>query len=660
MANPEAQYDTSYEIDGFSEEEREDIKRQIDEAAQTNTIGTGTAFSHFNPRKKGAFFPLIVNIIALLCIGAGVFVANEYFNRRVEQLSGEAGALASAEGKILEEVRREAERRLREKDQEISEIQENLSQIESERQLLQETMEERLAQKEQELREQLSQALAAERSRLEAQGVAEGDLESRLQEFQSSKEREYQEDLASFQREIETQLLEKEEELTAARETAERILAEATEERQELINQANRREEELRRGFEQEREALTQETEQAQNELQRLEEIRRNEQLYMNRINSQYLEIQQALETEDPQEARGLLNELRSFIQETSVQASAEIARRRQVDSFLIGVLEERASRVGGRSESESLLEAARTMEAIRASVNEARARQEAGDLYEARRYYNQAIEMLPSLAVAVRELQSINRNEEADGITEVLDEARTNEADGEIEEALDGYAQAAMAAGAAHGALSREAVESLLRLEEQRRAVLGQEYSRQVDELEESLASTASEGEELRSQLSELNREYQERVESYNQEIENSRELLQQRESRIGELRQDLRQREAEIAELESELSDLEVRERRLLADYQRSQQRVASLNEDLEGAVDELTELVTLSESNRQLRMALERFNDFEQRSSELLSSPDAADTEAARSEFERFLSSPEIRSIFPGLAEMYRRLQ
>lgn len=85
----------------------------------------------------------------------------------------------------------------------------------------------------------------------------------------------------------------------------------------------------------------------------------------------------------------------------------------------------------------------------------------------------------------------------------------------------------------------------------------------------------------------------------------------------------------------------------------------KVRDLNTELEGAVDQITRLITLSESNRRLRDAVGRYQEFEQQSSQLISSGDRGDKEAALEEFERFIRSSEVREIFPELPELYEQL-
>ncbi|MCF7916140.1 MAG: hypothetical protein K9L66_13315, partial [Spirochaetaceae bacterium] len=382
------------EVEGFSEEERQDIVDQIDQVARSNRLSASEAFSNIQPQKKGSFFPLVVNFLALILIGTGIFGANYYFNQQIEALSMESDQLETTEGKILEAVKKESEEQLSAKEAEISQIREDLQQIEQQRQSLQENMQAQIEAKEQQLRNDLEATLRQERERLESQGVSSQELEERLREFRQQQEQEYQAALQEYQRETSQQIAEKEQELQEAQATAEQILAEANREKAEILEETQQREAELRQQFETERERLTAEASEVQQELERLSEIRSNEQLYRDQINGMYRNIQQALEQGNRQTAQARITDMREFLQNISVQDAPSLARRMDIDQFMIDLLEEQSLNTAAAGPDESLLESAKTISTLRTTVAEAQKLQQEGKLYEAKRYFNRATEL--------------------------------------------------------------------------------------------------------------------------------------------------------------------------------------------------------------------------------------------------------------------------
>lgn len=637
------------EIEGFTEEERQEITSQIDKIAQGNSIGRSEIFTQIKPEKKGNVFPLVVNLLAVIVIAAGVYLTNYYFNQRMEQLNIEARTFEGAEGQILEEVKREAERKIQQKESEINRIREDLSQIEAQRQALQATMQDQIAAKEQELQSQLEAALQAEKDRLESAGISEEELEAQLNSFRTAQEQQYQASLEEFRSESMEQLRQKEQELSEAKATAERILQDANRERGELLEESRRREEELQEQFQAEKERLTQQTSETQAELQKLEDARRNEQLFRDQINGLYLDIQGSIDAGNSEAARDKIDELRTLLQSPSVRNVPSLAKRLDVDSYMIDLLESEAAGASAQRSDESLLEAAKMVTSLRAAVNEAQTLQEEGKLYEARRYYNQALGMMPAVQTAMTESKKIRIVEEATGIEDLIVEGDQAVSGGDTDRAIELYTNAAVEASTDHSGLNRTATKKILQLMQQELAENRQRntgLSRRIDQLEQEVA-------EARSTADELEEESSETVTSLN-------ESNQEKDTRIATLQESVQEKEQEIRTLRSDLSELEDERVRLVAQYREAELKVRKLNTELDDAVDQITDLITTSESNRRLRDAVERYQQFEERSSSLISSGGTENREAALNEFERFILSSEVREIFPELPQLYEQLQ
>jgi len=637
------------EIEGFTEEERQEITSQIDQIARSSSMGRANVFEQLKPEKKGTVFPLVVNLLALVIIAAGVYLSYYYFNQRLEQLNVEANAIQSAEGQILEEVKRDAERKIQEKESEISKIREDLALIEEQRRSLQDNMQQQISAKEQELQRELETILQAERSRLQASGISQQELDTRLEQFRTEQEQQFRNSLTRFREQSMEQLQEKEEELIEAKATAEKILQDANREKEELLAQSQEREAELRRQFEAEKERLAQESSESRTELRRLEDARQNEQLFRDQINGLYIDIQSAIDSESPEQARGKINELRTLLQSPSVRDIPSLAKRIEVDSFMIDLLETEAAGTGSRERDGSLLEAAKKITALNSTVDEAQRLQSEGKLYDARRYYSQAIEMLPAVQTAVNESRSIVLDEEAAEIKELIAEADQAVERGDTDGAVGLYTNAALEASREHSSLNRTAVSKILQLKQQELAEYSQRsaaVSREIETLREEIRQAEGERDALQrestSSASTLNR------------------TIAQQNTTISDLQNQISVKEQEISNLNTRMKGLEEERVQLVAQYREAELKVRKLNNDLEGAVDQITELITQSESNSRLRNAVDRYQNFQQRSSSLIASGRTEDRDTARRELQNFLSSREVREIFPELSELYNSIQ
>jgi len=637
------------DIQDFTEEERQEITSQIDKIARGSSLRKGEAFAQLQPQKKGNVFPLAVNILAVVVIAAGVYLSNYYFNQRIEQLNIETSTIQGAEGKILEEVKRAAEQKIREKESEISKIKEDLSLIEQQRLTLQNNMQQQIAAKEQELQAQLDAALQSERDRLEASGVSVEQVRAQLENFRVKQEQAYLSTIETFRAESMEQLRQKEVELTEAKATAERILEDANRGREELLAGAKKREEELQEQFLEEKAQLTQQSSETREELRKLEDAKRNEQLFRDQINGLYLDIQTGIDQKNAEEARAKIGELRALLQSPSVRGIPNLAKRVEVDSFMIDLLETEAAGASGQKSDESLLESAKMITALRSTVQEARTLQEQGNLYDARRYYNQALEMIPAVSLAVNESRNIRISEEAAEIQGIIAEGDQAVSAGNSDRAVELYADAAIEASTDHSGLNRTATDKMIQLMRQELA----DYTQRSEELSGRI-------ERLQNEIASAERD-SERQEREGLDTRASlNETIEQKDSRITSLQSTIQSKEQEISELKSDLTRLEEDRVQLVAQYREAELKVRKLNGELEGAVDQITELIIQSESNSRLREAVNRYQEFELRSTPLISSGNPEDRSAAVEEFKQFIGSKAVKDIFPQLPDLYRSLE
>ena len=87
----------------YSEDERRKILEEIDQVANASRL-TATDLEEYRPRKRGIFFPVLINVLALLFIAGGWFAADAWFKSRQQTLSLKTNQLFSAEGTLLAKV----------------------------------------------------------------------------------------------------------------------------------------------------------------------------------------------------------------------------------------------------------------------------------------------------------------------------------------------------------------------------------------------------------------------------------------------------------------------------------------------------------------------------------------------------------------------------
>lgn len=629
--------DIPVEAEGFSEEERHEIIEQIEQVAARNRMSLASEREELQPQKRGSLFPIVVNLIAILCIAAGVFYSYRYFGRQEARLDTRAEGYLTTEGRIIDEVRRESQQQLEEKEQEISAIREDLRSIEEEQQNLEATMEQRIAEREAELREQMQQELARERERLEEQDLSAEEVRQRLEEFRQGRSQELEARMEELRRQNREELAEKQEELEAARQTAEEILQEAQQEREELTREAEEQVEELRDRFSAERERLEEETTEVGRELARLSEMREREQLMLDQMAAMYRDIQAAIEAGNTEQARSTIADFRELLRSPGIEDLPAIAERRDVELFLLNTLEE-SLRAAPAEEGEdpSLLSNARLVQEVRAAVERAREAEAQGNDFDAARFYTRAIETITAIKTAHEALLEISASRRRDAATERINLAQEELAEGNAEEALQILATAAAEAAGRTRDTVREAFDTM------NRVLLGrsQELSGELAALEER--NTA-----LRRQVSAL-------------QEENSRlrgNLDDRRESNT-QLEEELSQLEQRNTSLREELARIEQERARLQQQYQRARQRVGELEQDLEEAVDELAQFVSVSETDIEVQEVLDEYRRLVNRNRSF-SGTGAADRQAAREAFRSFIRSREVRRLFPELPTIFQRL-
>lgn len=650
----------------ISEEDRQEILTQIETVVERNQIPITEELFRIHPKKKGAVFPVLLNLVTLALVAGGVFFMFRFFQARQESLSTETRAYLSTEGRLIEELRKESEEALAEKEAEIGKIQDELAELDRQSRNLQENMEESIREREEELRRELEAELAAERERLQGQGVSQEDIEAQLQALEAERLEEFNSRIEEFRAEVQAELAQKEAELTRAREMAREILEQANEERARLEEETRQREAELREQFEEEREALESRSSEAEARLQELSELREREILINDQIIGSYANVIDQIQAGNIEAAGNSLEELKRFLQDPAIQSLPSIAGRKNVELFIIDNIQDnietQAADTG--AETRSLLDAANLVVTARNIVARADAAAEAGDQEEAGRLYRQALEAVPTVNRAFRSIRSIEENQTAGAIRGIVDEARTILAEGNREEALQLFRQAALMSAGVNEQLALDAVtgvervyvlnnrddvnalnediadlEETVTIQEQaiaeledtaeklRETIAEQEeaialrediVSRRdetIEELQSRIAENTETIEDLRGDIAGFEDEIgtkEEELAALQEELETAEANLSSADERMGELQDEIGSLEAEIAALESEVADLTEANRELSSEAASRSEGASSaemqrLAEELEEKDTEIANLrLQVASLSNQLRSA------------------------------------------------------
>ena len=449
----------------IEDQEREEILEEIDELVASNRLPVSEDMEKLKPQKSGAAFPIVINFLAVAAVLSTFYFSSRLFEQKQEDLTLENASYLSAEGKLLEELKKESAAQLEEKDKEIGAIQNELEALDRQSRELVETMDQQIADREAELRVALEAELEAERAKLQAQGKSETDIEEELKQIEAERTAEYEAELAAFRTQTEAAIAEKEEELARARALNEELLAEVNSEKERIQNETKQRETELTARFEAEKAALAEEAAEAEAQLEQLTADQARESLIIDQINGSYESIFSLLESGDTEEALGQVEALRALINDPGVASLKTVSSRSGNDRAMLDIIRERLEEqaykqdvdVTSLTAAADLLLSAQEIAALGAEAYRA------GNYSEAETYYTRSLEKIPALKQAWTNLDLIEKDLEASRMSVLIAEGKSLEELGRESEAAKQYADAATAAFSHNPELLEQAVSAVL-----------------------------------------------------------------------------------------------------------------------------------------------------------------------------------------------------
>jgi len=326
----------------YTDEEKAQILGQIEEAAAANhlTIDVDT----FRPRKRGILFPVLVNVAAVgLVIGAW-FGADAYFQDRQKGLQLKTDQMFSTESKLLAKVLEDSKNQLAAKNAEIDKIKGDLERITSEKADLQKSFADRISLREQQLRQEMDDALAAEKKRLQDSGLGAAEVAQKLKEFAIQKDAEFNERLQSYRREVQEEINQRTLAVTALQSKLQSTVSEQESLRKEIEKQTQAREKDLQ----------TQLSSQAA-DIDQLKRDRDDLAAFYHQADTAMNAVRAAFEAgEWPQTQSALLN-LRQVLAKASASASEAVRARALAQSVMASTLDSAVTTLSGSTSKADL-----------------------------------------------------------------------------------------------------------------------------------------------------------------------------------------------------------------------------------------------------------------------------------------------------------------
>ncbi|MCK7486268.1 MAG: hypothetical protein MZU97_12480 [Bacillus subtilis] len=399
------------ENSGISKEDQRDILVHIDRVAQSSRILAGPDTWKVRARRRGFTAPLLVNLFAVLILAAGLYGLWKFFDKTDRAQTASTAVISTAEGRLLQEIKREAEGRIQEKDREITAIQEKMAALDREKSQLLTSVEDRVKAKETELRAELAVELEKERQRLTAAGLTPSTIEERLKAFEREKSEALRRELDEYARKADEERLAIQAGLDKARTESQASLQSATTERQRILDESRKREQELRaqldeknKALESERARTAESLKAAQTELSKYNEDAAQARAAEDRLLGLYASARSAIQEGRLDDAVRSAEALRQYLSDPTRAGNAALSRRREADLFAVDLVERTVSAERARSSADSARvgDAISAMGRIREEAAKAKAALDSGNRAEADAAYRRMLAALPELNSAL------------------------------------------------------------------------------------------------------------------------------------------------------------------------------------------------------------------------------------------------------------------
>lgn len=445
-------------VAGISPEDQREIRAQIEALTRREGLESKNIIP-FKPQKRGILFPLLINIFLLGGAILLLWTLARFFSQEDIQQTTYRAQIYTAEGKLIQQIKQEAEQKLLQKAQEIAQIQNQLSQLEEKNRKVMDSFDERLKAKEEEIRKKIQEEVVAERIRLEAQGLAEAIIAERLKKFEAERQAYYAKQLEQFKQQLAREKAEVEATYNQLRTEYLRNIQTLQAERQRIQQESAQREQQLRASLEEKNRELAAVTaqittgearlERARAELARLEEQQRLRSSVEAQISGFYQTIQRAYQQGRYEEALSQVSRCIAYLNNNeNILNLPDFQRRREMDLFAMETIGTfiRSQIEKTSASQEDLLKQVELLSLAQRAVVQARQALDRGALREAREAYLRALSTVPELLESHQYILSQQQKEEQEKLVNAmrqLGEGHQARKEGNYEGAASAYARA-------------------------------------------------------------------------------------------------------------------------------------------------------------------------------------------------------------------------
>jgi chromosome segregation ATPase len=334
----------------YSEEEKSQILSQIEAAATANRLTPESGA--LRARKQGIFFPVMVNLMAAVLIAGAWFGANAYFQTRQDDLSLKTNKIFSTESKLLAKVLEDSKNQLAAKNAEIDKINSDMARLAQEKADLQKSFEQRVNQREADLKAQMADALAVEKKRLQDLGYGPDEVARRLREFEIQKNAEFNNRLDTYRQQVQAEIDQRSQAVTALQAKLQTTVADQEKLRKDIETQTKAREKDLQSQLSSQAASLSQ----LQNERDELTG-------FFRQTDAAMAAVKTAFDSGDWTQTQVAVTSLRQVLAKASASASEVVRTRAQAESSMAAAFDTAVSALTNttnKTETNAQLEALR------------------------------------------------------------------------------------------------------------------------------------------------------------------------------------------------------------------------------------------------------------------------------------------------------------
>jgi len=396
--------------DGITSEERAKIATRIDSIMAENRISISPQTLAYKPKRSGAVLPIVSNVSILGAVVIAGLIISSSLNRQEQDIATGRTAVQGAENRLIEALKQDSERRLRERDQTILASQQKLQELSSQQEQLRGQTDAVIKARSDELQSQFDKRLQAERDRLQADGQTTAAESARLRQFETAQRQALEKKLLDVRRQAEADLATREKSITGLAAQYQKDLEAARQERLQMQNDLAQREAELRSQYAAGQAKAQGEAARVSEELARMQADRQKEQLVLDQIYGGYNGVNRALQAGDYAGALTSLDTVRTYFDNPDVASLPTIQKRRPVELFLVGSLEEliKNRKASASADAASLLQSSTDLRAVSDLVSQGDALSQAGNLAAARQAYLLAIQKIPYVGHSYARLEEL------------------------------------------------------------------------------------------------------------------------------------------------------------------------------------------------------------------------------------------------------------